>query len=706
MLFLCRGCDFFGKAVYLILTKLWVGVIINAIILFERNNGMSILNGFVSDASVYPEEQNLGNIMTPLSVIDEESVAVASLCDGILICAGHRVALYRIGDGGECSYISSVEICGKARQIAVKDGYAYISARESGLYVCDLRDIENPKVVYNLDTVELATGVAVAGNILAVTNRHMGCELFDISSPKAPVRVGHFLCGEAQSVCFFGRYAAIGDWMNKQVRIFDISDTNDIKAISIARIDGFADGVCSFMRDGRRYCVVASGHHSAKLKNRRKYERFTYVTSQMLEDGYGCGHGITILDVTNPHSPEFVSEIKTPPLFGGPDTWRVYTDGEQIVFTDSMNGVFVISAENVREPRIVNSYKLSALGTQYTSPPSIQVQTAAITSAATVNGLLCVASEQCGVHILKPDMPLGKMKEQSIEIKSGKKTRKKDVFYSSCGQIHAFAQYGDKVYCAAGNCGIEVVDREGNFLERKATKGICRDIIAYGERLVTAESDGGIAVYDIENGLSEICRIPSKEMPIRQVLKTKDGLVAVCGTSKILFFTEDGRGFSLSDEIGIRGILYHRHLMPAPNGEGVVANPLATGPVILTKKNGKIDANIVFSEQYCPFADGACGYRDKLVSIFQGKYYLLDAPYTKETAKVTDTCTFDGQAFALGENLVLLNRYSGGVTLLDASTPENPKIAKETKLSSHPEFSGFINGEIYTACGFDGIVRI
>ena len=45
---------------------------------------MSILNGLVSDGSVHPEEQNLGNMMTPLSVIDEASVAVASLCDGIL----------------------------------------------------------------------------------------------------------------------------------------------------------------------------------------------------------------------------------------------------------------------------------------------------------------------------------------------------------------------------------------------------------------------------------------------------------------------------------------------------------------------------------------------------------------------------------------------------------------------------------------------
>ena len=667
---------------------------------------MSILNGFVSDSMVYPESQDLGKIMTPVSVIDEASIALFSLCDDILICAGKRISLYRVKEDGEYSYISSVEICGKARQIAVKDGYAYVSARESGLYVCDLRDIENPKIVYNLDTVELATGVAIADSILAVTNRHMGCELFDISNPSVPVRVAHFLCGEAQSVCLFGKYAVVGDWMNKRARVFDISDTSDIKEIAYALVDGFADGVCSFMRDGRRYCAVASGHHSAKLKNRRKYERFTYVIPQMLEDGYGCGHGITILDLTNPHAPEFVSELKTPPHFGGPDTWLVYTDGENLVFTDSMNGVFVISLENIKSPKLVNSYKLPPLETQRISPPSIQVQTAAITSAAVVNGFLCTASEQNGVHILKPDMPIGKFAEQKTEIKINKKADKNGVFYSSCGQIHAFVQYGDKVYCAAGNGGIEVVDREGKFLKRKATKGLCRDIIAYGERLVTAESDGGIAVYDIENGLSEICRIPSKEMPIRQILKTKDGLVAVCGTSKILFFTEDGRGFSLSDEIGIRGILYHRHLMPAPNGEGVVANPLATGPVILTKKNGKIDANIVFSEQYCPFADGACGYGDKLVSIFQGKYYLLDAPYTKETAKVTDTCTFDGQAFALGEKLVLLNRYTGGVTLLDVSTPENPKQVKSIRLNAHPEFCGFINGEIYTACGFDGIVRI
>lgn len=668
---------------------------------------MSILNGNVSGDIIRPEEPPFGKTMSPITVINEPSVTVAALGNDILICGGERISLYRITDDGDI-FLSSLDIKGKARQIAVQNGFAYITARENGVYVCDMTNPENPSLIYNIDTVELATGIAVAGNILAVTNRHMGCELFDIQNPSKPERFAHFMCGEAQSVCLYGKYAIIGDWMNKRARIFDISDAESIKELSQMYVDGFADGVCTFAKDGRTYCVIATGHHSARLKNRRKYEKYTYVNAEMLEEGYGCGHGIEIYDITNPESPEWVSVLKTPPLFGGLDTWLVFTDGENIVFTDSMNGVFVISVNEITKPEIISSYKLPPLEKQRITPPSVQLQTGAITAAAVINGLLCTASEQNGIHILKPDIDLKTFVKQNSSIKTKQvQNTPNNLFYRSKGQIHAFVQYKDRIYCACGNEGIEVLDNSGKYIYSKKTKGICRDIILYGDVLICAESDGGIGVYKTDDVLSELSRCKADKSTARQIVKNGNGIAAVCGLSEILFLKETQNGnFTICAKHRIPGILYHRHLSGHPESECIAANPLSLGPVLLSEKDGIVNTATVFGTEFCPFSEGGCILGNKLITVHRGKYFVNDI-LLSETKEITVTdAVLDGQPFVIDNTLVLLNRYNGIVETFSIENPEYPVKSKYIRLDCHPEFCGVINGNIYIACGFGGIIRL
>lgn len=669
---------------------------------------MSILNGNISSDVVFPISMPFGAEMKETTCIPELSVTVAALNEHILICGGRGViSLYSIDQNGKSEKISDLKIFGNARQIGVYEDFAYVSTRESGVCVCDLKDPKNPILAHQIDSLELATGIAVTSGVLAITNRHMGCELYDVCDPYHPKRLGDFLCGEAQSVFLYESIAVVSHWIGREAAIFDISDPTAVKKLSSFSVDGFADGVYIINHNGRLICFVGTGHHAARLKNRRKYKSFSFVTAEMIAEGYGGGHGVEIFDITNPSLPEWLSTIKTPPLFGGLDTWLVYSDGETCVFTDSMNGVFTFSFDDVTAPKFTGYYKLKPLAQQRFTPPSIQLRSASITGAASVNGFLCAASNDDGVHILKPNKPLGPFVTHKASVDVDVPISLSDNFYCSSGQIHNFVEYNGRIYCASGELGIEVIDTAGKLLYRKDTNGICHDVCLHEGRLYAAEGDKGVSCYDIAETLIEHSRITDIGCA-RQIVEAGADLVVQIDATTISKLTTARGNIAIEEGKTIAPMLYHRHIARTRAGEYTVAMPLSQGPLVLKTENGveKVDSLGIES---CPFADGACGYKNKLIVLFRGRYLCLDDP--KDISKHFNGITVKGALlsgipYALGDALVVLNRYTGIIELFDISDPHNPAFIKRINTGGHPEACGLIGDEIYISMGFGGILKL
>lgn len=671
---------------------------------------MSILNGTVSEAALKPASMPYGKVMTETTCIDQLSMDAVAFRDDILLCGGKdRISLHRINKDGKTTQISVLNGLRATRQIGICDDFAYVSSRENGVYICDLRDMNQPRLAYHLDVLEMATGIAVSNGLLAITNRHMGCELFDVRNPYQPKRLGDFLCGEAQSVWLHQHYALIGDWMNKQVLIFDISDPRHAKKISHFNIDGFADGVCVFQKGGQLLCLAAAGHHSARLKNRRKYKDYNYVTAEMLAEGYGGGHGVEIFDITNLSMPEWLATLKTPPHFGGYDTWRVYSDGNTCVFTDSMNGIFTISLKNLLEPVFTGHYRLQLARNQKLTPPSIQLQTNCITGAAVVSGFLCAASSDDGIHILRPNQAMGHLLVSSCQVNLDLPPENHHVFYQSKGQIHNFVPFNGRIYCASGNQGIEVLDESGKLLYVQSTKGICHDLILHRGKLYSSEENQGIGVYEIADSLSECDRLLA-QCCIRQITPTEFGFVAQCDSANLAGVLLDENGhMELIDKGFGKGVLYHRHLSRTLAGNYVVALPLRSGATLVTLDQKELHIGESFGFEACPFAGGACGYGDKLLLIHDNRYACLDDP--SDIANTVPMVTVEGALlsgipYLLDDRLVLLNRYTGIAEVLDVSDPHNPRFLSRVETDAYPEACQLINGEIYIACGFGGIIKL
>ncbi|MFQ9148011.1 MAG: hypothetical protein ACLR5G_07030 [Eubacteriales bacterium] len=191
------------------------------------------------------------------------------------------------------------------------------------------------------------------------------------------------------------------------------------------------------------------------------------MTTEMLAEGYGCGHGVEIFDITDPYYPEYVSSIKSPPHFGGYDTWRVFTGEGFCYFTDSMNGIFEIDLSDIYHPRFTKNFRLPVLGRQQPAPPSIQPRKKSVTGATLVNGFICAAGET-GVTVMRGISAELSKPSADIAFPSEKSSR---------AQFHSFVKRGEYIFCAAGDEGIVILNKNMERVSSIRTKGACLDII-------------------------------------------------------------------------------------------------------------------------------------------------------------------------------------------------------------------------------------
>lgn len=128
---------------------------------------MSILNGTYAHETLLPEPQPFGEPFDITGEIQLENALDADTLDTgkekLLVSAGRgNLMIHRLGENGVPVLVSELGGLGDSRQISVSEGFAYVTARADGLYICDLRDPEKPALAGRIDTLELATGVCAA----------------------------------------------------------------------------------------------------------------------------------------------------------------------------------------------------------------------------------------------------------------------------------------------------------------------------------------------------------------------------------------------------------------------------------------------------------------------------------------------------------------------------------------------------------------
>jgi hypothetical protein len=87
---------------------------------------------------------------------------------------GNRtVHVLNITESGRPRPVGKLGGLGRVRQIVVEAGFAYITSREDGLFIVDVRDPKKPTRLSHHDTIEFATGVCKSGDVLFVACRSL-----------------------------------------------------------------------------------------------------------------------------------------------------------------------------------------------------------------------------------------------------------------------------------------------------------------------------------------------------------------------------------------------------------------------------------------------------------------------------------------------------------------------------------------------------
>ena len=152
--------------------------------------------------------------------------AFDAVVDGrhLYVLAGGALHVADLADPKKPKLIGKLKGLGHVRQIQVRHGIAYITAREDGFFLVDVSRPESPRLITHYDTIELATGLALAGDVAFIACRHAGVELIDIADAKKPRHLSTLRVGEAQSLSSDGKYMYIGVWATRELVIADVRD--------------------------------------------------------------------------------------------------------------------------------------------------------------------------------------------------------------------------------------------------------------------------------------------------------------------------------------------------------------------------------------------------------------------------------------------------------------------------------------------------
>lgn len=247
------------------------------------------------------------------------------------------------------SLLSTLPLGGDSRAVAVSGNYAYVAARDSGVYIIDVTDAANPVKIKTIKTPR-ARGVATSGTILYVAASDSGMGIINILDPPNASLVsytGSSVYGE--NVTVNGNIVGLTDY--GQITFYDVTiPTSPVKKGSTG---SFKIGNEGFVIEGD-FAYVPDGD-SLKIFNIVDLMSPSLI-SKIWTGGYGytaavsgdyCyvaseGTGVRAINISNPATPvedgyyDFV-----------PQSRGVTADGKYVFVAEKADGLTIYSNDLV-----------------------------------------------------------------------------------------------------------------------------------------------------------------------------------------------------------------------------------------------------------------------------------------------------------------------------------------------------------------------
>lgn len=661
---------------------------------------MKLLSMLVIMMSLVGATDPMSHAQTPLPIVGSlgtgPAMDVAVEGNRAFVIGRGKLHVVDISEPAKPSVLGSIDGLGNTRQIVVSKGLAYVSARESGLFIVDTRT-SPPTLIAHYDSIELATGVAVAGDVLFIAQRHYGVELVDVSDPRRPRHLSTVRTGEAQSIAYHDGMLYTGVWGTSEIVTVDVRDPRNPRIVSKVPLDGYGDGVA--VHGGRLF--AATGHHS----------RAAHAKPD--DPGFGSGHGLEVFSLADPAQPQFLGRTKFPRFYDlGFDMWDVQVVGTTAFVADTHNGMFVVDVSDPSRPVVVARAELPR--------PTPQAKHADFVGGfGLVRDYIYAAGGATDLHIID-----ARGLAHPVSADAGKPPvispvarPQDDHAYVPDGQVHAVAVRGDVAVAACGNAGIHVLQTGGRLraLHVQPTKGTVTDVCLRNDILFAAEAAAGLSIWRLgENGqLVEIGRYHAQGRPIRYVVvpeSSRYALLQVGSATLQIVDISDVSQPRLALEDKRLGLLYGHQLC-----DQLLAGRYAaifwhvSGPhwydlggsqptYVANRPQGQCDplGGLAMLGEYVVTARGG-----GLVRFDQTEERSLDALPISRAPGVR----LSGKPTVSGSRIAVTDRAWGQVVVVDAADFAHLKVVERFTLEGNPGRVVFTNGQMLIPAGYQGLIR-
>ena len=661
-----------------------------------------------------------------VSVVDsgKSAMAVEREGDRLYVAVDRDLRVYDISSPLEPKFLGAAQGMDNRRQVAVRDGIAYVVSRETGMRIVDCTDPRHPRIRSRFDSVEFATGIELAGNVAFLSERINGVEFVDITDPDRPAHIAIRKTGESQSSRYRDGYLYSGEWGGGNVTVFDAHDMADIRQVGSLDLHGFGDG----LEIAGNLLFCSTGHDAKRRKEWTGAEAI------------GRGRGMDIFSLDDPAKPKHVGRVDFPRFTPrDQDFWTVRVSGTLAFCADSHNGLFVVDVKDPSQPKVVDRFCVP----QADKPdwPS-----GAISSLAIGEGCLYVTSFPGGLFVIPVAGLTAEARPKGV---LPKHPEFREAYATEAGEFHVYKPSvpgqartavvrGDCVYAAFGDAGLHVLRiRPGGGFEKlgELPGGHCvLDCCFVGDRFVTAEGQDGFAVY----ALTGPATFREEQRRARLSADTTVAFWCWAADDRTVVLTGRNGGklfYPISDINRDRPLLcvggtcqWDKYAADRAIG-GIFPNlnpyrgmqwiDLRGGKPVLLAQDLTFPAGqtcgvcafddrrflATFSSSHALSKDGTPLPRGKFLAFADkdGRKFEM-VPMPSFGLKGAQDGNFTGVPRSDGRLVALNNRSGHAVALLDVSDAKAPKALKSWRLSGNPDMCAFYRGKVIIPAGHQGLL--
>lgn len=619
----------------------------------------------------------------------------------LYVGADRKVQVYDVSNPMSPRLRSECPIDGTARQITADERAIYVTTRGDGVFIIDASNLDAIKLITRYDSIELATGIDVAGNVMFVSLRSYGVEFVDITDLTHPRHIYIEKTPESQSVWYNDGYLYSGEWAKGKINTISVSDMSSISTASSVNLQGYGDGVSVL---GNRL-FASTGHNS-------RNESETGKTND------GLGHGVEIFDISDPADPTFISRCQFDTHYrgGGGDWWTVRpsSDGKTIFCVDTDNGLYVVDITKEKNPKII--------GRVYAPNPAKPGQSLGyMTSVAVGNGVVyasgdkigCIAFECKKAKQVTREKGANPTNESSrFAYKTPSTSRFKAWLPDDRYQVKSAAVAGKYLIAACSDAGLYVLDENLRTVGRGAVR-FAGDVAVRGEKVFVAEGLDGLGIYRLgkDGSLTEISRF--KDFGYYRlamwVWAPADDWVVVNDRAigNVLIHIEADGSFKVCGKQNGGTTWWDKYLSAEASAEGYILNTTVRKGITWMKlsdsgaKIGGLESSFSPNGNPVLFKNNTFLIADKVsarpVTIKPGSSPV--EVLEKGSKKTFGQINWDG-----GSKLATNNRASKKVMLFDISAFPEMKLIWNESFLGNPETPVFWNGKVVIPCAYQGLL--